>query len=83
MSHIQNINTDVSLVTVIFISFHSDRTRSNRCNLKEGKSRLEIRRKFFTVKMMRHWNRLPSEAVGIATLAGFKDRMDKPLSYLV
>lgn len=47
LSCIQVVNTVVSLVTIVFISFHSNRTRSNRGNLKEGKFRLDIKRKFF------------------------------------
>jgi len=38
----------------LFIQNYSNRTRSNGFKLKEGRFGLDIRRKFFTVRMMRH-----------------------------
>lgn len=37
----------------------TDGTKSNGHKLKEGKLRLDIRRRFFTVRVARHWHRLP------------------------
>ncbi|KFV60565.1 hypothetical protein N341_09135, partial [Tyto alba] len=51
--------------------------------LKEGRFRLNIRKKFFTVRVVRHWHRLPREAVAAPSLAGFKARLDGALSNLV
>ena len=39
-----------------FVREYSDRTKSNGCELKEG--RLHIRKKFFTEKVVRYWNTL-------------------------
>ena len=45
--------------------------------------RLDIRRKFLIVKVVRHWYRLPSEAVDVPTLEAFKVRVDGAVSNLV
>ncbi|KGL96496.1 hypothetical protein N301_11876, partial [Charadrius vociferus] len=55
----------------------------NRFKLKEGRFRLDIRKKFFTVRVVRHWNRLPREAVDAPSLEVFKARLDGALSSLV
>jgi len=51
--------------------------------LKEGRFRLDIRKKFFTVRVVRHWHRLPREAVAAPSLAVSKARMDGAWSNLV
>ncbi|KFQ94621.1 hypothetical protein Y956_02233, partial [Nipponia nippon] len=51
--------------------------------LKEGSFRLDMRKKFFTMRVVRHWNRLPREAVDAPSLEVFKARLDGALSNLV
>ena len=60
----------------------SNRTRGNGFKLKEGRFKLEIRKKFFTVRVVSHRNRLPREAVDAPSLEAFKARLDGALSNL-
>ena len=45
--------------------------------------RLNIRRKFFTGRVVRHWNRLPKEEINAPSLAEFKARLDGVLGDMV
>ncbi|KFU95586.1 hypothetical protein M959_09038, partial [Chaetura pelagica] len=55
----------------------------NGLKLEEGRFGLDVRRKFFTVRVVRHWNRLPRETVDAASLEVLKARLDGALSNLV
>ncbi|KFQ99164.1 hypothetical protein Y956_03686, partial [Nipponia nippon] len=55
----------------------------NGFKLKEGRFRLDIRKKFFTMRVMRHWNRLPREAVDAPSLKVFKARLGGALSNVI
>jgi len=67
----------------LFTRACSDRTRGNGVKPEEGRFRLDIKKKFFTLRVVRHWNRLPREAVAAPSLAVFKARLDWALSNLV
>jgi len=67
----------------LFIRASTDGTRGNGFKLEESKFRVNIRNQFFTVRVVRLWNRLPSEAVDAPSLEGLKARLDGALNYLV
>ncbi|PKU47894.1 hypothetical protein llap_1810 [Limosa lapponica baueri] len=67
----------------LFIRECSHGTRGDGFKLKKGRFRLDIRKKFFTVRVTRHWNKLPREVVDAPSLEVFKTRLDGPLSNLV
>ncbi|KFW61657.1 hypothetical protein AS28_01490, partial [Pygoscelis adeliae] len=55
----------------------------NGFKLKGGRFRLDIRKKFFTLRVVKHWHRLPREVVDAPSLETFKVRLDGALSKLV
>ncbi|KAK4811318.1 hypothetical protein QYF61_024454 [Mycteria americana] len=67
----------------LFTKACSDMTRGNGFKLKDSRFRLDIRKKFFTMRVMRHWNRLPREFVDAPSLKVFRVRLDRALSNLI
>ncbi|KFR10352.1 hypothetical protein N306_14609, partial [Opisthocomus hoazin] len=55
----------------------------NGVKLREGRFRLDIRKKFFTMRVVKHWHRLPREVVDAPSLGTSKARLDGALSSLV
>ena len=67
----------------LFMRVNSDRTRGNSFKLRQGRFRLDIRRKFFTQRVVMYWNRLLKEVVDAPCLEAFKTRLDVALGSLV
>jgi len=60
-----------------------NRTRGNGFKLKEGRFRLDIRKKFFVMRAIKHWNRLPRKVVDAPFLETFKVRLDRALGKVI
>ena len=57
--------------------------RGNGFKLKQGRFRLDIRKKSFTMRVVKHWSELPREAVEASSLETFKTRLNGDLRNLV
>ncbi|KFO79159.1 hypothetical protein N303_11818, partial [Cuculus canorus] len=67
----------------LFIKACGDRTRGNGYKLERGRFRLDIRKNFFTMRVVRHWHRLPREVADAPSLEVFKARLDGALGSLI
>ncbi|KFO69867.1 hypothetical protein N303_00633, partial [Cuculus canorus] len=67
----------------LFIKACGDRMRGNEYKLERGRFRLDIRKNFFTMRVVRHWHRLPREVVDTPSLEVLKARLDGALGSLI
>jgi len=69
--------------TIFFSKASCDKTRDNDFKLRESRFRLDIRKKFFTMRAAKHWNGLPRELVDASFPETFKVKLDGALSNLI
>jgi len=67
----------------LFTRVDNSRTRGSGFKLREGRFRLDVRGKFFTMRVVRCWNRLPREVVDAPSLEVFRARLDGALGSLL
>ena len=73
---------NINISTILFNRACSNRTKGNGFKLKEGRFRLDVRKTFFTLRLVKHWQTLPREVVDAPSLGTFKARLDGALSNL-
>ena len=61
----------------------NDNKKGNGLKLHQGRFRLDIRRNFFTGRVLQHWNRLPRDVVESPSLKVLKKPVDLGLSSVV
>jgi len=66
----------------LFSVVPSNRTGGNRQRLKHRKLQLNMRKNFFTLRVMENWDRLPTGVVDSPSLEVFKTLLDEGLCNL-
>jgi len=60
-----------------------ERTKGNGFKLEKGRSRLNIRKTCFMMRVVEHWNKVPRDVVDTPTLETLKIRLEEALSTLM
>ena len=69
--------------TDLFSLVSSDRICGNGSKLHQGRFRLDIKKHFFTKRVVKPWNRLPREAVNAPDLSVYKRLLDNALNKML
>ncbi|KAK4825512.1 hypothetical protein QYF61_000025 [Mycteria americana] len=67
----------------LFIRSHMKKTKENGYKLHQGRFHLDIRKKFFTVRVINYWNNPPKDVVEYPSPEVFKLRLDRVLDDLI
>ncbi|KAK4822822.1 hypothetical protein QYF61_020105 [Mycteria americana] len=67
----------------LFSLVSSDRMRGNGSKLCQGRFRLDIRKHFFTERVVKHCSRIPGEVVDAPSLSVFKRHLDNALNNML
>lgn len=67
------------MISVYVVKYFSDKQSRN----PKSFSRLKIKKAFFTVRIVSHWNKFPKEVAGAQYLETFKTSPDGAMSNLI
>lgn len=66
---------------MLFSVTGEDKTRSIGCKLHQGKFRLKIRKNFLSMRVVKHWKRIPEEIVESPSLEILNRSFDRHVKY--